>query len=453
MSLINEMLRDLDSKNYPGNLAIPVGLRVDSTQKNVNATNILFKAILFVLSLIFVFVLMDWLKDKVFVNSTRHLISATQIETKNPPFVEVKLSQDALESINATQIFSLSEALPSINTLQSNAESVNFAAMQDITPKQTEAEELHILLQAAENALLEQRFTTPKNDNAFQYFTSVLMLEPNNAIALDGIKTMQNAYLTWVKSALDKSDAAAAQRYLSRAKLVGVDAEMLAPYYTRVEEINTSFDASKELNQVDLSTPAHSSNSLVITTNSSVKDQDLVKELRIKGLNMQGRMMVLLDKSAVDLPQSTIVFADLLARNQLWQPLKYLHTLVQINNLNTQFYIGALLDMQSGSHDSAVLKLESIAYEGNAELQRLRSLAGLFQHQKKYARSLQIYETLVSVETNNANDWLGLAVSADGVGDTQKALDAYQKMLKIGHANPSVMQFAQKKISTLTLSR
>ena len=60
------------------------------------------------------------------------------------------------------------------------------------------------LLRAAEVAALDNRLTTPLNDNAFDRYRAVLVLDSGNAQAKRGLAFIAERYLEWAQRSIDQ---------------------------------------------------------------------------------------------------------------------------------------------------------------------------------------------------------------------------------------------------------
>ena len=91
------------------------------------------------------------------------------------------------------------------------------------------AETIEQLLSKAQQSLDDFRLMTPKEDNAYGYYRAVLLLDPANDDANEGIQEIVDRYITLVRKAADQHEHARARRYLSRALSIQPDnRELLA---------------------------------------------------------------------------------------------------------------------------------------------------------------------------------------------------------------------------------
>ena len=91
------------------------------------------------------------------------------------------------------------------------------------------AETIEQLLSKAQQSLDDFRLMTPEEDNAYGYYRAVLLLDPANDDANEGIQEIVDRYITLVRKAADQHEHARARRYLSRALSIQPDnRELLA---------------------------------------------------------------------------------------------------------------------------------------------------------------------------------------------------------------------------------
>lgn len=79
------------------------------------------------------------------------------------------------------------------------------------------------LLSQAKTAIKEYRLSTPENDNAYDYYKQVLVLDPNNEDANDGINDIADKYADLVERELDQFDYFEADKYMVRGLAIQPD--------------------------------------------------------------------------------------------------------------------------------------------------------------------------------------------------------------------------------------
>jgi hypothetical protein len=105
-------------------------------------------------------------------------------------------------------------------------------SMGDV-PARAEERTVPVLMALAEKALRGYRLTTPKGDNAYDYYRQVMAFDPVHPGAKRGIRAVANAYADLVEGALRRSDRRDAQRYLRRGLAVDADNSRLRALRTR----------------------------------------------------------------------------------------------------------------------------------------------------------------------------------------------------------------------------
>ncbi len=76
------------------------------------------------------------------------------------------------------------------------------------------------LLRAAEDAALGNRLTTPLNDNAFDRYQAVLVLDHGNAQAKRGLAFIAERYLEWAQASINRGDLVHAEIMVVKARVV-----------------------------------------------------------------------------------------------------------------------------------------------------------------------------------------------------------------------------------------
>jgi len=91
-------------------------------------------------------------------------------------------------------------------------------------------------LEAADQALDEDRLMTPLGDNAYDRYRAVLLVDPNNVRARSGIQAITLRYLELARSAMQKGRLAQARTMLERATEVDPDSPLLARVRQSLQE-------------------------------------------------------------------------------------------------------------------------------------------------------------------------------------------------------------------------
>ncbi len=127
----------------------------------------------------------------------------------------------------------------------------------------------------------------------------------------------------------------------------------------------------------------------------------------------------LLDESLIIFPKNT---AFIMARAQLY-----------LQEKNTESALQLLTQITTSSKNEAYLALLAAAYQQN----------------KSYPQARDHYQTLVQLNSNKAEYWLGLALAQDALNQKEAAYNAYQNALKLHSLNSAINDYIQQRLKQL----
>jgi type II secretory pathway predicted ATPase ExeA len=107
----------------------------------------------------------------------------------------------------------------------------------DIIP----ADKIGKLLAQGRQALNDYRLVTPAGDNAYEYLSAVLQLDPVNETARAGVQEIVDIYISLASKAVDSNEIARAERYLDR----GLDIQSDNPELLALQDtVNSKMDSA-----------------------------------------------------------------------------------------------------------------------------------------------------------------------------------------------------------------
>ncbi len=324
-------------------------------------------------------------------------------------------------------------------------------ATDNFAPAPTAIEQL---LAAAADAVRQNRLTTPVGDNAYELYRSVLVLAPGNPAAELGIEGIRQTYLGWAENALAQGRSAVAAQYLQRARAVGAPPEVLQSYQDRLatQAVEGAAESVVRVLPEETVLPTDAGAGGTLTPAAAAADETSAADLQREGVVL-GEVKALQWIGRGDrVEQTAVVLADLYAAAGATDKLAELQGRLVNRASSAAAYAGAQRALRQRDFTGAAQQLAAVQYTGAAEERRLRTLAGIYQHLQDYARALPLYRQLVSTEGRNVQDWLGLAVSADAEKMPAAAREAYQNVLLLVHPDPRVMHFARQRQQDLSLS-
>jgi tetratricopeptide (TPR) repeat protein len=109
--------------------------------------------------------------------------------------------------------------------------------------------------------------------------------------------------------------------------------------------------------------------------------------------------------------------------------------------------------MQRGDRLQAIGLLERVAESGSGNKQVITLLAVLYQQQKRHERALELYRMLIAREPGLASNWVGAAISLEGLGNPDEALSAYQRAVSLPNLAQALRAYATDRIEKLGRNR
>lgn len=288
------------------------------------------------------------------------------------------------------------------------------------------------LLARAKQALAEDRLMTPAGDNAYQLFSSVLLLEPKSAAAHAGIADVQQRYLQLVELALQNRGLSKAELYLDRALKAGALAQQVEPYRQQIE-LRRNEPEQKNKKRITFD-----------------KDQDVAQRLRGNPLaQYENKAWSLISGSEPSL-KTTMALADAYAAVRNGSQLRRLVSKAKPSEPAAGAYVQAQWLILNGDLDGAVAVLTPYADAVSEDVVPVRLLAGVYAGLNDYDNALPLYRQLVDRPEFNLNDWLGYAIALERAGERQTALHAYQRISRIRHADRRINDYIHGRIRDLS---
>lgn len=113
----------------------------------------------------------------------------------------------------------------------------------------------------------------------------------------------------------------------------------------------------------------------------------------------------------------------------------------------------ARVSMQKGNFAEAKNLLSSGLERSPNNVSILAMLGVLLQQEKQFAEALEVYQKLVVLVPLEGRNWAGLAISYDALQETQQALEAYQRAIVLGGLPGEVRQYVQQRKTLLESKR
>lgn len=96
---------------------------------------------------------------------------------------------------------------------------------------------------------------------------------------------------------------------------------------------------------------------------------------------------------------------------------------------------------------AAVAVLQKHAQSVKNTIKSRAMLASVFQQQANYTEAAKLYAELVQAAPAESSYWLGLAINLEALGQSEKAVAAYQRAVQSGGLSISLQQYAMQRIA------
>lgn len=351
-------------------------------------------------------------------------------------------------------------------------------------PQPTVDTRIAALLADAENAFSRDHLTTPREDNAHDRYRAVLVLDPENSAARDGLERIQRRYLIFLKQAINEGETARMQVLEKKALLAGLPAEELerfkqsllsgsaapvgAPSPMPVATTATAPAPAAPAPQASTPTASSSSQPAVpptrpeaspttgVTAGFGQEDRKTAEDARRRlSTGDSAGAQVLLENFVRQHPQSqeaAHALLDLyLDSNRDAAAAALLERSIQLP-ADLRMFLAAQLDIRADRYRDALLKLQSQepAPERAAAYFALR--AGVHYKLEDYSAAARAYRGLIAFDGQNPSYWLGLAVALDAARE-EGALEAYERVQQLAEAGATYAAYVQERINALSIDR
>jgi len=116
---------------------------------------------------------------------------------------------------------------------------------------------------------------------------------------------------------------------------------------------------------------------------------------------------------------------------------------MQFINTRAQLYL------QQKNPSAALNTLQRVSSDGRSEESYLSLLAATYQQLNSYNNAGKVYQRLVVINPAKAENWLGLAISAEKSADKTMAIEAYQQALSRNSLKPSVVNYIKQRLNDI----
>ncbi|GAA5316491.1 MAG: hypothetical protein AseanaTS_16950 [Candidatus Pelagadaptatus aseana] len=462
MSLVNDMLKDLDAQQQERvgdeDLALTEALPNDDKLGQPDKNPAQFWSV--VSGFLIFFVILGGYFYWQFVPQE---VEEVVVEEK-PSFDEVLLSSDVIAVLDkeVDEITDADAVFDSDLVSESRRKQNQVVELIEVPeqPVVTANVENHIqsLLDAGDKAFKADRLRTPKDDNAYDRYTAVLSLQPDNPGAQQGIEKIQQRYLGFIKSVIAKGQYYKVPDLVKKAREVGASQADIDDMLNQLpsQKSQPAKDVIKHLEEKkvaggQLANDA-SGTAVIVEKSFSSRDLELAQEA---ARNMDKGRLLQAEKQLSDFvsqnPQSVFAYQklfDLLLSQGRVQEAEAM--VDQGTHLPGELfsYMVAQVLTRRGDLEGGLRALES----HSPSMEKLPGYyalkAGLLHKLEKNKEAIALYQRLIAQDSQNPGYWLGLAVSMDAISAAQ-TLSVFEQVYKIAPDNAPYLNYVQQRIQAL----
>lgn len=302
-------------------------------------------------------------------------------------------------------------------------------------------------------------------------------MDAENPIALEGMTRIVNRYLQMADAALRKQDVEKARSYFEKAKmvtsglplakvdnerLISLEQQIVQPKVSRsLADAKISQSTNRETtnlqndieNSITVENPLAVVQTSIRTPNPDYLDEQVVTQA--KNLVAKGQ-----ENAAIDLlrgqvgqrsfPLSEAYLLDIYLQQKNIVAMQQLLEQSSLVDFRKGYYQARLLVLR-GDNAAAIVQLESQLANAKQDENFRALLAGLYQREGYSLQAITAYRNLIQDFAPQPAYWLGLALSLDTQNQKASAIYAYQKLLEFNAIDTQVADYAQRRITELSL--
>lgn len=117
---------------------------------------------------------------------------------------------------------------------------------------------------------------------------------------------------------------------------------------------------------------------------------------------------------------------------------------------NAQFaLLRARLLTEQGNTSAAIATLEQATGNAVQQPELFALLAALYQQQRDYNKSIDSYQRALQLQPQQSNWWMGLAISLEGATKNAEAISAYKEAQQRGRLNKESQSYVRQRLEAL----
>ncbi len=467
MSLMNEMLRDLDRRGG----SHPEGTGQDSHRLRSHGSSHPYLWLSAFLSVLVVASLVVWQVTSPVGSPEAPAVESaersTALDESDASAGAVSDDEPETESVISEQpeIIAALGASAAPDTDAFPAERANEAASTGDasgpdrhSPESAQGGKIQLLLDKAREARNRDRLTRPAGDNAYEYYQQVLALSPEHPEVLAGLAAIAQRYRELAEAAMDRQALSAAQQFLSRARSVDAQPSGIQSSEARLQALRTQGEATAPDDTAG-SVDDTDASALSVRLDPQTEDRRRTQQAQQWWARAQySRARSFLEQTIAQWPDdadppvlSTIALTEFYLESGDEVQAEQLLNGAQGVPEDEQARLMAELWSARGDNDRALRVLENAASKA-VNNEPFRALwARLNYAEGHHAEAAEHYQQLLNDFGARAAYWLGLGLAEDAREREPQALDAFRRALGSGayDGSDSIRRYLEGRVNTL----
>ncbi|ROQ20656.1 hypothetical protein EDC38_1269 [Marinimicrobium koreense] len=344
---------------------------------------------------------------------------------------------------------------------------VEAALSQPVTQKPVEAipdesqdsdfsEDIQVLLDKARQARDRDRLTRPAGDNAYEYYQQVLALSADHPVALAGLAAIAQRYRELAEAAMDREALDAAQQFLRRARSVDPQLSGMQNSEARLETLRNRSQSEGTEPETEKAADASSLN---VQLDLASEDRRRAQQARQWwSRDQRSRARHFLEQTLAQWPEdrvpptvSTVALVEFYLQEGNDSQAEQLLNESRALSDDEHSRLGAELWSLRGDNARALALLENSAEhaEGNEPYRAL--WARLNYEQGRHEQAANHYRQLLSDFGAQPAYWLGLGLAEDARQQAAAALQAFEQALASGayDGRESIRRYLEGRVGVL----
>lgn len=482
MSLINDMLRDLDRRGQRKPEIDPTGAHERDSGSMHSALGQPERRVWWPTALAFVVVIfLAWFGWSRLLagdsDADPKEVAIDSSESGEPEVSALRLQEEAELERELMPTTAINAEPDSFASAQAQASSRERAAPVEFDQRAQTDAKIGALLASAERARRRDRLTQPADDNAYDYYQQVLALESGQAQATAGLVAIARRYRELAEAAMDDDDLGRARKFVQRARSVQPEVSGLGASIERLRSLRAARNEATA--EPEASDPSPRREAAGASTADDESSLDVRLDLRSRDRRAARRARQLWQSgdqagARAELERALAALSDearAASDPEATGPVETASLLVELYLeagevdraralVTGPDYWPAVerarqlagIAVHQGEPERAIEYLESELDSAGDDQHYRAQLARLYYAEGQHARAVESYQALLSDFGQRPAYWLGLGLARDARDESAPALTAFRRAQQSGAygRESSVGQYLERRIAALS---